>query len=307
MARWNGTLLRQGQEINDTYRVVRFVGRGAFGEVYRVTHRVFGNQAMKVFTSDFVESSDLSAWADEAVILARLTHENIVRVFEANTLESDGQRRPFMTMEFVSGESLAQLLKREIRLDVPTALSIQLAVLKGLTETHRQTPPVVHRDISPDNILLSYDRSLPRALLSDYGLAQSVDQLSHISGAAGKFLYMAPECFWGAHLPSSDVFSSGVVFYRMLTGVFPWSYDFDELEQASVDRRVSIICRGQKETPCTPSVLAEHCPKGLGALVLKSIATNVEDRYRHAGEFLQDLSAFHHDHPQLRPVTHASL
>lgn len=285
-------MLRRGQEINDTYGVIHFIGRGAFGEVYRVKHRVFGNQALKVFTSDFVESSDMKALSEEAVILSRLTHKNIVRVFEANTVALDGERRPFMTMEFVSGESLAQLLKRELRLDLAVCVSIQSALLQGLVETHRQSPPIVHRDISPDNVLLSYDQLPPRALISDYGLAQSVDQLAHISGAAGKYLYMAPECFWGAYLPSSDVFSAGIVFYRMLTGVFPWHYDFDELEQVSRDRVVNVIGRSQKRPPEPPSMVAEHCPKELDEIVLKSIATNLEDRYRNAGEFLDDLSAF---------------
>lgn len=292
MAGRKKTLLRRGQEINDTYRVVCFIGRGAFGEVYRVRHRVFGNQALKVFTSDFVESSDMSALSEEAVILSRLTHKNIVRVFEANTVQLNGERRPFMTMEFVSGESLAQLLKRELRLDLVVCLSIQTALLEGLMETHGQSPPIVHRDISPDNVLLSYDQSPPRALISDYGLAQSVDQLANISGTAGKYLYMAPECFWGAYLPSSDVFSAGIVFYRMLTGVFPWHYDFEELEQASCDRVVNIIGRGQKKAPAPPSMVADHCPKELDEVVLKSIAANIEDRYRNAGEFLDELSEF---------------
>ena len=292
MAGRRKTLLRRGQEINDTYRVVCFIGRGAFGEVYRVRHHVFGNQALKVFTSDFVESSDMKALSEEAVILSRLTHKNIVRVFEANTVEVNGERRPFMTMEFVSGESLAQLLKRKLRLDLAVCLSIQSALLEGLVEMHLQSPPILHRDISPDNVLLSYDQSPPRALISDYGLAQSVDQLAHISGAAGKYLYMAPECFWGAYLPSSDVFSAGIVFYRMLTGVFPWHYDFEELEKASCDRVVNVIGRGQKSPPEPPSMVAEHCPRELDEVVLKSIGTNLEERYKNAGEFLDGLSAF---------------
>ena len=286
MARRTGKLLERGQVINDTYRVARFIGQGAFGEVYRVKHRVLGNQALKVFTSDFVENSDLEALTEEALILSRLTHKNIVRVFEANSFDLRGGRLPFMTMEFVSGESLAQLLRREIRLDFTVSLSIQIAILRGLTEAHRQKPPIVHRDISPDNILLSYDEEQPRALISDFGLAQSVDQLSHLSGVAGKYLYLAPECFWGAYLPTSDVFAAGIVFYRMLTGVFPWQYDFDELKDVSRDRVANVIGKGQKNLPLAPSKVAEYCPVAADEVVLKAIATDLEERYRDAGEFL---------------------
>lgn len=291
MARQSGRLLNQGDVLNDTYHVVRFIGRGAFGEVYRVKHQVLGNQALKIFTTDYVENTDLRALASEALVLSRLTHKNIVRVFEANTFSVGGKRLPFMTMEFVSGESLAHLLKREIRLQLQTCISIQRALLSGLKETHSQNPPIVHRDISPDNILLSYDCSPPRALITDFGLAQSVDQLSHLSGVAGKYLYLAPECFWGAYLPTSDVFSAGVVFYRMLTGVFPWEYDFDELNHSSPDQVAMIIGKGQRASAVPPSKVTEDCPPEVDEIVLKSIATDLEHRYRDASEFLAALSS----------------
>ena len=287
----NGALLKKGDVVNDTYEVQCFIGKGAFGEVYRVKHKFMGMQVLKVLQDDYVENTDLETVTNEARILSSLTHSNIVRVFETNTFNAQGKSRYFITMGFVSGESLAQLMAREISLSVKVSLSIQIAVLQGLSEVHKQDPPIIHRDISPDNILLSYDTEKPRALLSDFGLAQSVDQMSGIADAAGKYLYFAPECFWGAYLPASDVFSAGIVLYRMLTGSFPWNYDFDGLTDDDRDSVSTMIIKGRKTEPSPPSTYNDACSKNLDRITLKAINKELEGRYCNAGEFLDDLVA----------------
>jgi serine/threonine protein kinase len=285
-------ILHKGEVVNDTYKVQCFVGQGAFGEVYRVEHRFLGLQVLKVFKNAYVKNTDLDVVTNEAKILSGLIHKNIVRVFDTNSFTANHKKHYFMTMGFVSGESLSQLLKREISLSVPVSLSIQNAILQGLNEVHMQDPPIVHRDISPDNILLSYDQETPRALLSDFGLAQSLDQMGQISSAAGKLLYFAPECFWDAYLPTSDVFSAGIVFYRMLTGSFPWDYDFDlvGVGQYEKDKISVMITKARKDAPRSPSEFNPSCSKNLDRIALKAIQKDLELRYRNAGEFLDELS-----------------
>ena len=284
-------LLHKGDKVNDTYVVQCFIGKGAFGEVYRVKHKFMGIQVLKVLQDDYVENTDLETVTNEARILSTLTHRNIVRVFETNTFEVNGKLYYFLTMGFVSGESLAQLMKRQISLSIPVSLSIEIAILQGLSEVHSQDPPIIHRDISPDNILLSYDNEESRALLSDFGLAQSIDQMSGIAAAAGKYLYFAPECFWGTYLPASDVFSAGIVLYRMLTGSYPWSYDFDSLTDNDRDSMTTMILKAQKIKPSPPSIYNEVCSDNLDRIALKAISKNLEERYCNASEFLDELIA----------------
>jgi serine/threonine protein kinase len=130
-------------------------------------------------------------------------------------------------MEFVSGENLTQRLSRFTRLPLKEALSIQTDLITGLKFLHEQKPLIIHRDINTDNLLLSYEDNKIIGKLSDFGLAQTINPLSKIANTAGRYLYFAPECFWNTYLPSSDVFSAGLVFYKMITGVQPWSYNFD--------------------------------------------------------------------------------
>jgi len=287
----SNNILNKGDRINDTYDVQCFIGKGAFGEVYRVKHKFMGIQVLKVLQTEYVENTDIETVTSEARILSGLTHSNIVRVFDTNTFERQSKSYHFITMGFVSGESLAQLLKREISLSVPVSLSVEIAILHGLYEVHNQDPPIIHRDISPDNILLSYENKEPRALLSDFGLAQSIDQLSGISAAAGKYLYFSPECFWGAYLPASDIFSVGVVLYRMLTGSFPWNYDFDTLDDDDRDNVTTMILKAQKIKPKPPSFYNAECSEDLDRIALKAISQELEDRYCNVKDFLDDLIA----------------
>ena len=289
MTKLSGGILKKGDVINDTYSVQCFIGQGAFGEVYRVKHKYLGQQVLKVFKPEYVESSDIDTITKEALILSHLTHSNIVRVFETNIFKKKKMSCFFLTMGFVSGESLAQLLKRKISLSVQVSCSIQLAFLKGLATVHKNDPPIIHRDISPDNILLSYDTEKAHALLSDFGLAQSIDQVSHLSDAAGKLLYFAPECFWGVYLPASDVFSAGIVFYRMITGCHPWNYDFDNLDSNDSENFTTMIIKSRKKEPLPPSYYNEECDEEIDRIILKSLSKELESRYQNANEFLSDL------------------
>ncbi len=282
------TILSKGEIVSDTYEVQFFIGQGAFGEVYRVKHKYLGLQVLKVFKEKYAEETNLETITNEAKILSKLTHPNIVRVFEANSFTKRGKQYYFITMGFVSGETLHQLISREIYLPFEQTMSIQMDFLSGLKAAHIQNPPIIHRDISPDNILLSYETDTPQAMLSDFGLSLSIDKLSRIAGAAGKTIYFAPECFWDVYLPASDVFSAGIVFYIMLTGVHPWEYAFenipDDFEQIS-----TMIIKSRTKTPKKPSVCNEKCDGELDEIVLKALSKDLEYRYQNADEFLSAL------------------
>jgi transitional endoplasmic reticulum ATPase len=288
--RGNTQLLSRGESILDTYTVEFFLGQGAFGEVYRVRHRFLGTQVMKVFKAEVSEMTDLETLAGEARILSSLTHPNIVRVFEANTLKKGENSHIFLTMGFVMGESLAQLLDRKVVLPFPIATSIQLDLLEGLAVAHSQQPQVVHRDISPDNVMLSYADDKPTALLSDFGLALQADLNESFLRPAGKYLFMAPECFFRTYLPCSDVFSAAIVFYRMITGTLPWELDVSA-QFGNSSALVTGVHKARKAPPLKPSLLCESCTPAIEAVIMKALTLDIEGRYRDATQFLSELKA----------------
>tara|TARA_B110000208_G_scaffold188639_1_gene248695 strand:+ start:3637 stop:4494 length:858 start_codon:yes stop_codon:yes gene_type:complete len=278
--------LKRGEVINNTYTIQFFIGQGAFGEVYRVKHKFLGLQVLKVLKADYVESSDLETLITEALLLSQLTHENVVRVFETNTFEKNNSVFYFLAMEFVSGESLSDLLKREITLPYEKAVNIQIDFLQGLEKAHSLS--IIHRDINPDNILLSYQDEQVKGLLSDFGLAQKVNDLDKISGAAGRYLYFAPECFSNIYLPTSDVFSAGIVFYKILTGALPWAIDV--YEHSSLDEIVDNILASRRKNPVPPSFYNSEIPEEIDKVVLKSLELKIENRYTAGGDFLEAIT-----------------
>lgn len=282
------TLLKPGEILRETYVVDCLVGSGAFAEMYRVKHKFLGLQALKVLRPETIKNVEISSVISEAMILSRLTHPNIVRVFEANTFKKDGIEIIFISMEYVSGESLSQLLKRKIRIGIPLALSIQRDTCAGLSFAHRQDPPIIHRDIKPHNIMLSYDTTSPTAKVSDFGLAKVVDPGTRMAGSAGTLAYLAPEGFWNYHLPASDVFSAGLILYQMVTGVSPWHYDFDDVKD-DFEAMGTAVIKARKKEPDKPSRFNDLCDKHLDEIVLTAIKTDSASRFRDATEFLNAL------------------
>ncbi|MAV64807.1 MAG: hypothetical protein CMG00_06430 [Candidatus Marinimicrobia bacterium] len=279
-------ILERGDSINNTYTVKFFIGEGAFGEVYRVKHKFLGLQVLKILKSEYVSNTDIDTIIKEALILSKLTHENIVRVFETNSFKKDSQTYYYIAMEFISGESLSDLLKREIKLPFHQALNIQIDLLKGLSKAHSSS--VIHRDINPDNILLCYNQKEPKALLSDFGLAQKINISKNISSAAGRYLYFAPECFSDIYLHTSDVFSAGIVFYKMLTGSYPWEVDLKSIKEIHDIEKNIIVSR--KKKPLPPSVFNQNIPKEVDHLLLKSLELNIEKRFVNGSEFLNAIN-----------------
>ena len=190
-------LLKENQIIRGTYEVERLLGVGAFAEVYRVKHRFLGRQAMKVFKSVGTTMEEIEVMMGEAIILSRMGHPNIIRVFDADVIETSWGTCGFFTMEYVAGGSLEQFWRSYGTQLVPVETTVDLIkqVCRGLSIAHRENPPIIHRDIKPANILVGYDADGLRARLSDFGLAKKVNPLTFLATARGTLAFKAPEAY----------------------------------------------------------------------------------------------------------------
>lgn len=224
-------LLQEGQVIRDTYEVERFLGEGAFAEVFRVKHRFLGRQAMKVFKRGGMSIKEIEDMLGEAIMLSRLGHPNIVRVFDANMLQSERGLYGFFTMENVPGGSLEKFWHSHGPQFVPVKTTVDLIkqVCRGLAVAHGQNPPVIHRDIKPQNILVGYEPEGLRARVSDFGLAKKVNPLTLLATAAGTPHFKPPEAFSDTKGDSSagDVWAIGTTLYLLLTDQLPFKLPAD--------------------------------------------------------------------------------
>jgi serine/threonine-protein kinase len=224
-------LLQEGEIIRETYEVERFLGEGAFAEVYRVKHRFLGRQAMKVFKRTGMNLKDIDDMLGEAIMLSCIGHPNIVRVFDANVLDTPRGFCGYFTMENVPGGSLEKFWHSHGTQFVPieTTIDLMKQVCRGLSVAHRQDPPIIHRDIKPQNILVGYEAEGLRARLSDFGLAKKVNPLTLLATAAGTLHFKPPEAFSDTKGDScsADVWAIGTTLYLLLTDKLPFDFPTD--------------------------------------------------------------------------------
>ena len=280
-------LLEEGATIRDTYEVERFLGEGAFAEVYRVKHRFLGRQAMKVFKQEVDRPEEVVDMLGEAILLSRIGHPNIVRVFDANVLDTEQGTRGYFTMEYVSGGTLDKFWQSfgEKHVQTETCMDIIKQVCRGLRVAHDANPPIIHRDIKPQNILVGYEAEGLRVRLSDFGLAKELNPLSLLASAAGTLAFKPPEVFGRGKADSraADVFAVGVTMYLLLADELPfrvgpllgWSQDATAWK-----------------VPSPPSEWNLLVDPALDQIVMKCIDFNPHRRYPSAGDLLSALDSW---------------
>lgn len=277
--------LALGSVVRDTYTVIEKLGEGAFSEVFLVRHKFLGLQAMKVFkTVSLVPTYDQFK---EAFVLSKVAHPNVVRVFEANKIKTAEGDRCYITMEYLGGGTLQALLAKRAQLPIEKAVEVQKQICAGLATAHEQAPPIVHRDIKPQNILVAESSSGPQIKIADFGLAKNIDPRLRMVSAHGTWLYMPPEGFLNYETPASDVYSAGLIFYQMLTGRFPFSpisYENDQQFRLA-------LAKSRAAVPETPSSFRKEVPSKIDSVCLRALQPEIKKRFQSAMEFLTALEA----------------
>jgi serine/threonine-protein kinase len=284
-------LLTEGSHIRDTYEIDRFLGEGAFAEVYRVKHKFLGRQAMKVFKSPSRTFEEVEEKLSEAMILSRIGHPNIIRVFDAGILETTVGQCGYFTMEYVAGGNLESFWRSygASFLPLSEALEVTRQICVGLAVAHAEQPPIIHRDIKPPNILVGYDAGGLRIRVSDFGLAKKVNSLTLLASAKGTPAFKPPECLSNIDSCAADVWAIGTTLYLLLTDRVP--YPMSSIVEFSSGKRW--------ERPLIPaSRFNPQVPPTLDAIVFKALALRPADRYADAAAMLEDVVGLMHQKSQ---------
>ncbi len=213
------------------YIILELVGRGGMAKVYTARHGLLDEiRAIKFLRPELREREDcIARFRREAQVMVRLRHENLVMLHEFGTV---GNELFFLVMEYLEGESLRKRLRRNSWLPPGDAVAIVQQVAKGLAEAHKHG--IVHRDISPDNILMVPGPHRDIAKVIDFGIAKSLapgaGKITQTMKLVGKAEYVAPEQISGptnedgsdALDARADIYSLGVTFYELLTGAKPF-------------------------------------------------------------------------------------
>lgn len=272
------------KEIEATYEVLAKMGEGGMGAVYKVRHRFFDEvRVIKVMQAELQAVDELKErFLGEAKRGKQLRHPNLAEVLDFSITE-DGTA--YIVMEYIAGINLRQLLQRKRGpLDFRTVIPIAQQALQALGFLHSKK--FVHRDISPDNLMLTRDGDVERVKLIDLGIAKSLESTRHLT-MAGKFLgklqYASPEQFGGQVDARSDIYSFGLVLYELLTNERPIT---GENSFSIISGHVNRLPRPFEETD--PGGLV---PSPVREAVLKALQKRPEDRFQSTAELAEALSA----------------
>ena len=271
------------------YELLHLLATGGMGEIYlaRSTGAAgFEKQLVikKILPHLAQEEEFIAKFIDEAKIVVRLTHGNIIPVFDMGVQNGEY----FIAMEYIPGRDLRYILKegnRKNKIPVEIALYIINEVCKGLSYAHRKTDEadrdlnIIHRDISPSNILLSEEGEIK---IGDFGVAKATGKLTKsVTGRLqGKFCYMSPEQASGKPLDKrSDIFATGIVLYELLTGIRPFE---DTTDLGSLDKVRKALVQ-------TPSEIRPEISHAVDNIVLKALSKNRNQRYQHIDEMQRDI------------------
>lgn len=272
----SGNVLSAGSLLAGRFEVLEEIGSGGMGTVYRVVDRKINEEmALKVLRPEIAPNTTaVERFKNELKLARRISHKNVCRLFDLH--EEAGIL--FITMEYVPGEDLGILVRREGRLPTEKACSLAAQIAEGLAQAHRLG--VIHRDLKPHNIRIDPNGSVR---IMDFGIAREIagPDLTATGMIIGTPYYMSPEQAAGKSADErTDIYALGTILYEMVTRQPPFQGESG----------FSVALKHQMEIPKHPRELNAQIPETLDRLIIKCLAKKKEERYQSAEELLAELT-----------------
>ncbi|KAA6302976.1 MAG: ATP-dependent zinc metalloprotease FtsH [Candidatus Ordinivivax streblomastigis] len=287
-------ILSKNTVICGKYTVLLFIKKGHNTETYRVKGTDGKLYFLKLFNfaqlhrSAFDKDNNLL----EIEFLKKIKHPNIVSYKDSGEVIVDGKKYGYLVFNFIAGETLAEQIARESFSTVYDIKQILLGVLNGLTYLHSLPDPIIHNEITPQNIMLDLSNDVPQAKIIDFGYARSFHQSTKAYNKEGLNLnYVASECFNNLYSPQSDLFSVGAVMHQLLFGLPPWFKDISRYQASRTNAEEAIL-----EERKRPLVFRDISGKFIDFdnsilnIVKKAVHNDPEERFQSATEFIQALN-----------------
>ena len=269
------------QVLGERYEIGGVLGRGGMAEVHRGRDLRLGREvAVKVLRSDLARDPSFQVrFRREAQAAASLNHPAIVAVYDTGEDRSSSGATPYIVMEYVEGETLRDVLRREGVLSPERAMNFAADICAALDFSHRNG--IVHRDVKPGNVMVTPQGTVK---VMDFGIARAVSDsaatMTSTAAVIGTAQYLSPEQARGESVDArSDVYSVGCLLYELVTGAPPFTGDSP----------VSVAYQHVREDPKLPSSVNPAIPPDLDAILLKALSKNPANRYQSAAEMRNDL------------------
>lgn len=266
-------MLTKGSYIGDRYEILDKIGTGGMSDVYKAKDHILGREvAVKVLKQEFAQDiTFVTKFRSEAQSAAGLEHANIVNIYDVGS--ENGMY--YIVMEYVEGITLKTYIEKKVRLNFKEAISIAIQVGRGIEAAHNKG--IVHRDIKPQNIIISTEGKVK---VTDFGIARATSSNTIHADVMGSVHYASPEQARNGFVDfKSDIYSLGIVMYEMVTGRVP----FDG------DTTVAVALQHLQEEMVAPSAYAQDLPISLEKIIQKATMKSPDRRYGSMEELLLDL------------------
>ena len=266
-------MLTEGMYIADRYEIIGKIGAGGMSDVYKAKDLTLGRfVAIKVLKPEFSEDLNfVTKFRTEAQSAAGLEHPNIVNIYDVGSEKG----MHYIVMEYVEGITLKTYIEKKGQLSFKEAVSIAIQVGRGIEAAHSKG--IIHRDIKPQNIIISKDGKVK---VTDFGIAKAITSNTVSTNAMGSVHYTSPEQARGGFSDQrSDIYSIGITLFEMVTGQVP----FDG------ETTVEVAMKHLQQEITPPSELVPDIPYSLEQIILKCTQKSSERRYESTGALIQDL------------------
>lgn len=301
-------ILSKGQVIDGKYTVTFFMKKGSYGETYRVKDKEKKTYLLKLFSFSKLHRTQFDQEGNvlEIEILRKLKHPNIVTLHDKGNLIIENQKYAYAILDFISGETLADKMKREQSFNPYEAKDIIKGVLNGLDYLHNLENPIIHNDISNMNVMLDLSGDTPIPKIIDFGYAR---YLSHTNKDFQKEglnpFYSANEVFNKVFSARSDIFSVGALYYHLLVGIPPWFVELSKFRSDNLTLEDAIL--SEREKPLKVVHTDSQIDASIFNIIAKAMQSDADYRFKNATEFIQALNGeFEVANPVLEKHTNQS-
>ena len=291
--------LERGKVFAERYEIIEELGRGGMGRVYRVMDKKINEEvALKLIRPEIADSKTIERFGNELKMARKISHKNVCRMYHLS--EESGTH--YITMEYVPGETLKDMIRMTKQLSPGTAVSIAKQICAGLSEAHRMG--VVHRDLKPQNVMIDKQGN---ARIMDFGIARSLESegTTRPGIIIGTPEYMSPEQTEFREVDQrSDIYSLGIILFEMLTGRLPFEGETP----------ISVAMKHKSQKPPDPAKLNAQISQDLSRVILTCLEKDRENRFQNIEELRAELDRIEEGlpttervFPKRKPITEKEI
>ncbi|WP_339867124.1 AAA family ATPase [uncultured Algoriphagus sp.] len=281
-------ILSKGQNIDAKYKIAFSLKKGTYAETYRVKDQEEKTKLLKLFAFSKLDRTQFDENGDvlEIEVSKKVKHPNLVKYCDSGELLLDGQKYAYAILDFISGETLADKLKREQTINPYEAKNIISGVLNGLNYLHALDNPIIHNDITNLNVMLDLSGKVSIPRIIDFGYARFLSQSNKdfLKEGLNPF-YQANEAFNKVFSVQSDVFSVGALYYHLLEGLPPWFVEISKYKADSIKLEDAVIEERKK-----PLKFLSVTDQQTQNIISKALQSNAENRFKSVKDFIKSIN-----------------